>query len=296
MGVIHPNQITAYYRKQPTELVKSYKYPGVVIGDQLHFISHIKYIKEKLTSRLNMLKIIDNTSKGVSTSMILSLHRALIKTVLTYSTPVLLMASTSAIGQIDIIQRAPLLFSLGIPRPIPTALIYTEAGEPHIKAEIKRTIINYIIRVTARPQPTLIMRSRRIVEFPPVTWPLKAAGFQEDFPISLIHPHLVLSKPPLLLPPFDVYIYRDHSNKDDPIATLTPWLYFSSYRNTPLRPPETAHQVWDEAEHLKQLTSQIIFHWMPSHVAISATKKLINFPILPQPLTLSIYVSTPSEL
>ena len=69
----------------------SYNYLEVVIDDKLHFTPHLKYIKEKLTSWLNILKIIANSSKGVFTSMLCSLYRALIKTALTYSVPVLLI-------------------------------------------------------------------------------------------------------------------------------------------------------------------------------------------------------------
>jgi len=39
-------------------------------------------------------------------------------------------------------------------------------------------------------------------------------------------------------------------------------------KSHPFDLPETAHQVWDEAQHLKQLVIQIIFHWIPSHIGI----------------------------
>ena len=39
-------------------------------------------------------------------------------------------------------------------------------------------------------------------------------------------------------------------------------------KHTHLTYLETAHQVWDEAQHFKQLAIQIIFHWIPSHVVI----------------------------
>ena len=89
--------------EQPIDLVKTHRYLGVVIDDKLHFTPHAKYSKEKFTSRLNILKIISNNSNGVSTSMLLILYRALIKTVLTYSTSLLLMASISAITLLDIV-------------------------------------------------------------------------------------------------------------------------------------------------------------------------------------------------
>jgi len=63
----------------------------------------------------------------------------------------------------------------------------------------------------------------------------------------------------------------------------TPWMY-----------PETAHQVWDDAEHLKQLPIQIILHWIPSHVRIFGNNKA--YRPFPQPLTLSRYFSKRSEL
>ncbi|KAK2159277.1 hypothetical protein LSH36_155g03000, partial [Paralvinella palmiformis] len=79
-----------------------------------------------------------NTSKGgISTSMVLSLDRALIKTVPTYSAPCRLIASLSSIDRLDVIQIAALRIALGLPRPTPTALIYTEAGDLPIKTNIK---------------------------------------------------------------------------------------------------------------------------------------------------------------
>ncbi|KAK2158547.1 hypothetical protein LSH36_167g00004, partial [Paralvinella palmiformis] len=47
--------------EQPTDLVKSYKYMWVVINDKLPFNPHVKYIKDKRTSCLNILKIIANS-------------------------------------------------------------------------------------------------------------------------------------------------------------------------------------------------------------------------------------------
>jgi len=89
----------------------------VVIDEKLNFITHVKYIKEKLNSRLTILKIIASSSKGVSTYVLLTLYTALIKTVLTYSAPVLPKASPSAtIKQLEIIQRAFLRISLGQPQ------------------------------------------------------------------------------------------------------------------------------------------------------------------------------------
>jgi len=342
--------------EQPIELVKRHRYLGVIIDDKLHFIHHAKYIKEKLTSRLNILKIISSSKKGVSTAMLLTLYRALIKTVLTYSAPALLMASPSAITQLEIVQRAALRICLGLPRPTPIALVYAEADEPPIKTEIKRSTIKYLIRAATKPHPTPIIqvvqdslqKDPRV--FPPTTWALKAAVIQNDFGIPIIHPPLVHPKPPWLIPPFEVIISRDHIKKDNPVATLnaaisriknltdantrvwytdgsqhatgnTGWSAYSHKESpisgrlpqftpitlteltalletlrwcrnnrtlhqrivintdsmaallilqthTPSTYPETALQVWDEAQHLKQLDIQIIFNWIPSHVGI----------------------------
>ncbi|KAK2160349.1 hypothetical protein LSH36_135g00010 [Paralvinella palmiformis] len=167
-----------------------------------------------------------HSRKGVSTAMLLTLYRALIKTVLTYSAPALLMASPSAITQLDIVQRTALRICLGLPRPTPIALVYAEADEPPIKTEIKRSTIKYIIRAATRPHPTPIIqvvqdslqKDPRV--FPPTTWALKAAVIQNDFEIPIIHPLLVHPKPPWLIPPFEVIISRDHPKKDNPVATL----------------------------------------------------------------------------
>jgi ribonuclease HI len=182
--------------------------------------------RKKLTSRLNMLKIIANCRKGVYTAMLLSVYRVLIKTVLTYSAPALLMASPTSIERLEIIQRAALRIALGLPRPTPTALIYAEANEPPIKMEVKKVTANYLIRAATRPEPTPIIRQvqdslqKDPRVFPPVTWALKAATIQKDFNIPAIHPPLVQPKPPWVQPSFQVYISQEHSKKNDPLAAL----------------------------------------------------------------------------
>ncbi|KAK2150412.1 hypothetical protein LSH36_406g02067 [Paralvinella palmiformis] len=208
---------------------KTHRYLWVAIDDKLHFTHHAKYIKEQLTSRLNILKTISNSRKGGSTSMLLTFYRALIKTVLTYSAPALLTASPSAITQLDIVQRAALRICLGLPRPTHIALVYVEADEPPIKTELKRSTIKYIIRAATRPHPTPIIQvvqdslQKDPIIFAPTTWALKAAVIQNDFEIPMIHPPLVQPKPPWLIPPlpFEGIISCDNPKKYDPVATVS---------------------------------------------------------------------------
>jgi len=50
-------------------------------------------------------------------------------------------------------------------------------------------------------------------------------------------------------------------------------------KHPPSTYPETAHQVWDETQHLKQLAIQVIFHWIPNHVRIFGNEeadRLVN--------------------
>jgi len=141
--------------------------------------------------------------------MLLTLYRALIKTVLTYSSPVLLMVSPSAINQLDIIQRAG------------------NTG-------------------WAAYSPDESFSSGRLPQFTPITL-TKLISLLETLRWCRTHPTLHQK----------IVIYTDSMAAIRILQKHTPSTY-----------PETAHQVCDEALHIKQLAIQIIFHWIPSHVGI----------------------------
>ena len=137
----------------PLEYVAKYKYLGVVIDRNLSCVPHVAHLRQKLTRRINLMRLLGGTIDGATTTMMLHLYKALVHSCLTYGAPALMMAKASAVESIERLQRVALRVALGLPRTSSNALTVEEAGVLPLRLAIQDATTKFVIRAALHPEP-----------------------------------------------------------------------------------------------------------------------------------------------
>jgi ribonuclease HI len=218
---------TFHIGQQDIEIVKQYKYLGVIIDNRLNFNTHALQTKQKIYSRLNIIKIISNVKAGMNTKNLINLYKALIQSILLYAAPIYLLSGKTAIKHLEIAQRTALKYILGLPPSAPTALISREAGIPPIAQLIKGETAKYIIRTATKPDPVQIASktqeslnkdTRVHIQR---SWAMKAAAIQRDMEIPFIHPPKAKETAPWRDHPLTIIIENNISKTQNLLGAFT---------------------------------------------------------------------------
>ena len=185
-----PAQIL-YLDKEPITYVTNYKYLGVIIDKRLTFIPYAKYIADKISMRLNILRILGGITRA-NTCLLRKLYIALIQPIIDYGAPALIGAKTSAINILEVAERRAIRLVLGLPMWTKVELVYAEANLLPFRFKLPLLTSKYIAntQIKSHPNPS----ATHVYNNPedpkvskPNTWRLQA-GFifhQLEMPILL---------------------------------------------------------------------------------------------------------------
>jgi hypothetical protein len=105
----------------PIEVVKEFKFLGLVFDSKLSFIPHIKYLSDKCQRALNLIRVVSSMDWGADREVLLRLYRSLIRSKLDYGCIVYGSARNSYIKKLDTIHNQGLRLALGAFRTSPIA-------------------------------------------------------------------------------------------------------------------------------------------------------------------------------
>ena len=103
---------------------------GLHFDQKLTWTPHIKMLKSKCISALNVIKYLSHPSKGCHRKILLNLYKSLIRSRLDYGSPIYNTASTSVLKLLDPIQTQSLRLTLGAFCTSPSVSLCAEAAEP----------------------------------------------------------------------------------------------------------------------------------------------------------------------
>ena len=86
---------------------------GMHFDRKFTWTPHIKILKAKCTSALNIIKFLSHPSKGCNRKLLLQLYKSLVRSRLDYGAPVYNLANKSALALLDPIQTSALRLALG---------------------------------------------------------------------------------------------------------------------------------------------------------------------------------------
>ena len=116
------------------------------------FGPHLKYIKKKALTALNILKVVGNTERGADRKVMLRLYISLIISKLDYGCIVYGSARKSYLQMLDPIHNHGLRLCLGSFRTSPVESVYVDAHEPSLGARHARLSLQYTTKIKSLPK------------------------------------------------------------------------------------------------------------------------------------------------
>ena len=133
------------------EYVVKKKFLGLIWDPKLNFKEHIKYLKKKCQSSLNIIKVLAHTDWGASTKTLLKLYRSLVRSKLDYGCVVYRNACDTDLKTLDVIHNQGLRLCLGAFKSSPVESLYVEANELPLRERRQELLMKYGLRIKANP-------------------------------------------------------------------------------------------------------------------------------------------------
>jgi len=115
-------------------MVPETKFVGLLFDSKLTFLPRIEMLKNKRLKPLNILKCVSSTDWGAESTVLLNLHRSLIRSKLNYGCIVYGSARPSYIKLLDTVLHQGIRLSLGAFRTSPVDSLHVEANEPSLES------------------------------------------------------------------------------------------------------------------------------------------------------------------
>jgi len=139
------------------EIKGSAKFLGVIFDSKLNWNEHIEYVVQKCKSRLNLMRAISGTKFGARKKPLLTIYRALIRSVIDYGAVAYDTASKSNLHKIDRIQSRALRICCGANITTPILALQNECGEAPLSH--RRTLQQTYYKIKVMTTPNHMNRS-----------------------------------------------------------------------------------------------------------------------------------------
>jgi ribonuclease HI len=128
------------------------KFLGMIFDKRLTWRHHIQYVVDRCKARLNLMRSLTGTGWGASKTALLTVYRALIRSLLDYGAEALDSASHGAIAKLDSIQYRALKICCGAMAGTSLQALQVECGELPLALRRLRQQLRYSIKVKSRPE------------------------------------------------------------------------------------------------------------------------------------------------
>ena len=127
------------------------RFLGITFDKRLSYRQHIALLRNKCTSRTNILKVVSRMSYGADRTTLLRLYHALIMSVLDYGSIVYDGALSSTKLPLDSLHHACIRVATGAFRTSRRSSLLVDAGEVPLDLRRKRLALRYISKVRQEP-------------------------------------------------------------------------------------------------------------------------------------------------
>ena len=145
---------------------KTAKFLGVIFDSKLTWNAHVAYIEEKCRKRLNLMRMVSGQSFGCNKTCLLTIYRALIRSVLDYGAIAFDSMSAANKTKLDVIQHKALRIACGAFCSTSAAALQVETGEMPLGCRRQQQQLNYAIKIKAalhHPAKSILVKDRFVL-------------------------------------------------------------------------------------------------------------------------------------
>lgn len=143
--IINPLTLTGSILKMENKV----KFLGLIFDKKLNWSEHIDYIIERCNKRLNLMRMLAGSQYGASKRCLLTIYKALIRSVIDYGAIAYDSASRQAKKKLDVLQAKALRISAGAMKATSLCALQNECGELPLALRRKKQLIQYSVKVNA---------------------------------------------------------------------------------------------------------------------------------------------------
>lgn len=130
-------------RKKKTLLSR---YLRVLFDQRLHWRAHFKHIEDRTESRIGLIRFLRKISPESNDTIMLNLYKALIRSVVTYGSSILLNAEEKMWNRLEVVQNKALTAALGIPHFTFSTYVRKLTNIPYVRAHVTQLTERALVR------------------------------------------------------------------------------------------------------------------------------------------------------
>src|SRR6266568_3477748 len=186
--------------KEIIPFVSSFNFLGFIFDQHLTWREHILNIESRCLKRINLLRCITGLSWGASKSILLSVYKGLIRSILDYGSILFSCASKTLLAKLDSIQYKSLSICVGSLKGTPLSSIQFECEESPLAIRRSIASLKYMVKVACIPNYNISDIFQNIIA--PCTLSNPFLSFNNSLRSFLItyNLHLILNEPNLYPP------------------------------------------------------------------------------------------------
>ncbi|GFO29677.1 retrovirus-related pol polyprotein from type-1 retrotransposable element r1 [Plakobranchus ocellatus] len=283
---------------QPILVKGEAKFLGVIFYQKLSFENHVKYLKNKCLTALNLLRVVGHTDWGADRATLLKLYRTLVRSKLDYGSVIYGSAKKYVLRALDPIHHQGLRIAIGAFRTSPIKSLYADAGEPSLEHRRMKLAFNYVLKLKSLPRNPCheVVFEAPLSDFSAVTKsePNLVANTFEHFKNTKISLNIIDNLHVQCPPPWEehnitVDISLTKQNKENTTLALTEIKKLTKYHKTfaiysdslsALQAIQSKNFKVIDIRRLYNLIrkfppyNHISFVWIPAHVSIQGNENV----------------------
>ncbi|GBM14706.1 putative RNA-directed DNA polymerase from transposon X-element [Araneus ventricosus] len=207
------------------KFVNEIRFLGVIFDKKLSFLPHVKQLRKKCESALNILKVLSTTAWGADRVSMLKIYRATVLSKLDYGCTIYGSARKSVLQKLDPVHHTALRLCSGAFRTSPVKSLYVECYEPALELKRQMLSLHYYFKIQSNSnhpfhdfklRPFLLRLQDARKSFIPVFF-TRVHDILSDLNLLYLHvtPHPKTNFPPWGIPvvqflnPFKTFIKSD---------------------------------------------------------------------------------------
>lgn len=148
---IQLDEVKLYVNGKAINVQTTVKFLGVIFDHHMSWKPHIDYVADRCNKRLNLMRVMAGTRWGAGKSVLLTVYKALIRSVMDYACIAYDTASVSVKSKLDSIQYKAMRICCGAMTGTSATSLQCECGQPPLHLRRQRMLTDFSLKIKSVP-------------------------------------------------------------------------------------------------------------------------------------------------